>query len=426
MLHRLKDDAIPAPVRELCRVLEGKGHRAWVVGGCVRDLLMGREVNDWDLATSALPNEVKRAFRRTIPTGIAHGTMTVLYEGEAYEVTTLRGEGAYSDGRRPDSVEFVREIEEDLARRDFTVNAIAFDPLTDEIVDPWGGLKDLEAGVIRAVRDPVERFGEDGLRVLRAARFSATLGFELEAATEAAIPGSLETFRKVSPERVHEEWKKTLSTGRPSPAFEVMRRTGILAITAPPLAALDDDAFARTMTRIDRAPPDVELRMAALLLDVDPGAPLADWADELLRSLRASNQERKRTVHLLACLPVPSSESLTDPALRRWLSAVGRDAVFDALAIARADGMNTRELRHRIEAELERHLPLATRELPVSGNDVMQALGSSPGRAIGDILSWLLERVLEDPELADRERLLALVPEAHRAVTEGAVTEKNA
>jgi tRNA nucleotidyltransferase (CCA-adding enzyme) len=418
VLHRLKDDAIPRPVRELCRVLEDRGHRAWVVGGCVRDLLMGREVSDWDLATSALPKEVKRAFRRTIPTGIAHGTMTVLYEGEAYEVTTLRGEGAYSDGRRPDSVEFVREIEEDLARRDFTVNAIAFDPLTDEIVDPWGGLRDLEAGVIRAVRDPVERFGEDGLRVLRAARFSATLGFELEAATEAAIPFSLETFRKVSPERVHDEWKKTLSTGRPSPAFEVMRRTGILAITAPPLAALDDAAFARTMTRIDRAPPDVELRMAALLLDVDAGAPRAAWADELLRSLRASNQERKRTVHLLEHSPVPSSESLSDPALRRWLSAIGRDAVFDALAIARADGVKTLELRQRVEAELARGVPLSTRELPIGGDDVMATLGSSPGRAIGDILSWLLERVLEDPSLADRERLLALVPEAHRAVTE--------
>src|SRR5262249_1157874 len=155
-----------------------------------------------------------------IPTGIQHGTVTVLYKGEQYEVTTLRGETGYSDGRRPDAVHFVREIDEDLARRDFTVNAIAYDPLTEHLVDPQNGLADLDARLIRAVGEPSERFGEDGLRVLRAARFCATLpGFTLEAHTEAAIPGSLATFRKVSAERVHEEWRKALAAQKPSPAF---------------------------------------------------------------------------------------------------------------------------------------------------------------------------------------------------------------
>ena len=206
--------AIPEPVLEVCRALEARGHRAWVVGGCIRDLLRGHPVSDWDLATSALPEEVQRTFARTIPTGIEHGTVTVLHRDEAYEVTTLRGEGAYSDGRRPDQVELGVDIDEDLARRDFTVNAIAYDPLTQETVDPWGGIADLEAGLLRAVGDPRERFGEDGLRVLRAARFAATLGFDLHGDTHAAIPGSLGTFRKVSPERTGKQCTSTCTYSR--------------------------------------------------------------------------------------------------------------------------------------------------------------------------------------------------------------------
>ena len=416
MLHRLRDGAIPREVLAVCRRLEEAGHRAWVVGGCIRDLLMGRAVNDWDLATSALPGEVQRTFSRTIPTGIEHGTVTVLWKGEAYEVTTLRGEGEYTDGRRPDTVEFVHRIEDDLERRDFTVNAIAYDPLTDELVDPWGGLPDLEAKVIRAVRDPKLRFGEDGLRVLRAARFCGTLGFALEPETEAAIPGSLETFRKVSPERVHEEWKKALKkSDAPSAAFEVMRRTGILDVTCPDMAALDGDAGARTMARLDAAPADVELRLAALWVDVH-AAPAR--VDAWLREIRASNQERKRVVHLASHAAVPSADALDAPQLRRWLRDVGREHVDDVLALGRADGLDVDALATRAEEELAAGVPLLPKELPIGGGDVMKALDVEPSRAVGDVLEHLLERVLDDPSLAERERLLALLPEAYRQVTQ--------
>ncbi len=401
--------SIPGPVIEVCRRLDEAGHRAWVVGGCVRDLLMGREVSDWDLATSALPGEVQATFKRTIPTGIQHGTVTVVSRGRHYEITTLRGEGAYSDGRRPDSVEFVREIEADLGRRDFTVNAIAFDPLREALVDPWGGLADLDAKVIRAVGDPAARFGEDGLRVLRAARFAATLCFTLDPATEAAIAPSLETFRKVSPERVHEEWRKALRSARPSPAFEVMRRTGILAITCAPLAALDDDAFARTMARVDRCRIDHEVRLAALLSGLEDAA----WADGWLRGLRASNQERKRVVHLLAHARVPESSSLDDAGVRRWLSAVGLDAVGDVLALARASGQEVSELRDRARAEVDRGVPLAIRDLPITGEDVVAAVGQPPGRYVGEILAHLLDMVLDEPKWNERERLLAEVPQVY-------------
>lgn len=419
MIHRLRDDAIPGPVLEVCRTLEEGGHRAWVVGGCIRDLLMGRAVSDWDLATSALPGEVQSLFARTVPTGIDHGTVTVLFRGEAYEVTTLRGEGEYSDGRRPDSVEFVRDIHEDLARRDFTVNAIAYDPLAEDLVDPWGGLADLEAGIIRAVGDPGERFGEDGLRVLRAARFCSTLDFTLEPRTEAAIPGSLETFRMVSPERVHEEWKKALrKSARPSLAFEVMRRTGILEVTCPPLAALPEAAWRATMARVDAAPRDSEVRLAALLMDVHVEGARRRWADAWLRSIRASNRERKHVLHLLEHGRAPDDDALDPPALRRWLRAVGREALDDVLALGRADGHAVDGLEARAREELARGVPLEPRELPVGGKDVMDALAARPGRAVGDVLEHLLERVLDDPSLADRERLLPLIDEAYRAVTE--------
>lgn len=402
-------DAVPKAVRELCKELEKAGYRAWIVGGCVRDLLMGKPVSDWDLATSALPGDVQATFKRTVPTGIKHGTVTVLYKGGAYEVTTLRGEGAYSDGRRPDTVELGVEIERDLERRDFTVNAIAYDPIADDVVDPWDGRRDLERKIIRAVRDPHLRFAEDGLRVLRAARFCATLGFTLDPATEAAIAPSLETFRKVSAERVHDEWQKALKSARPSPAFDVMRRTGILGVTCPRLAALE--SFARTLARVDRCPPDPPLRLAALILDVaDPA-----WAEEFLRDLRASNEARERVVRVIAAGRAPLE--LEGAELRRWMRRAGRASLDDVIAIERADGVDVE--RFAASLERERAVPLTVKELPIGGKDVLDALGGPPGPHIGRILEHLLDRVLDDPALADARSLRALLPDAARACMEG-------
>lgn len=413
----LKDlrDAIPEPVLEVCRALEARGHRAWVVGGCIRDLLRREPVSDWDLATSALPDEVQKTFSRTIPTGIEHGTVTVLHRGEAYEVTTLRGEGAYTDGRRPDQVELGVDIDEDLARRDFTVNAIAYDPLTHETVDPWGGVADLEARLIRAVGDPRERFGEDGLRVLRAARFAATLGFELHEGTRAAIPGSLDTFRKVSPERIRDEWRKAfLHSDSPSRAFRVMRETGILGVTCEPMAALSDAVFDATMDRVDRASRDPEIRLAALLLDLRE---TDAWVESWLREMRTSNQERKRVLHLRAHARPDPSSMLSDPALRAWLAAVGRDELPRVLELARADGRDVDALAVRARSELAAGTPLTTRELSVDGEDVKRVLGISPSRVIGDVLERLLARVHQEPSLAERGRLLRAIPEAYVDVT---------
>ncbi len=404
--------SIPEPVHELCERLAEHGFRAWIVGGCIRDLLMGKEVSDWDLASNATPDDIRRVFRRTIPTGIAHGTMTVLHRGGSYEVTTLRGEGAYTDGRRPDSVHFVTEIEDDLSRRDFTVNAIAYDPRTDSIVDPWGGIDDLSRHIVRAVRDPKERFSEDGLRILRAARFVANLEFDLDPATKAALSEALSTYRKVSPERVRDEWVKTLTKARrPSRAFEVMRESGILAITAPMLAEQDDETFARTMRRIDAAMKHVPLRMAALLLEA------RGELDAWMRTMRFSNEERETTLHLIRSHEMRGFESWSDAEVRRFLARVGRTHWADVVALEHADrvarGLSIEPIASLgvlIDRVLESNAPLTTGELDISGKDVMQILGKGPGRYVGLILARLLERALLDPSINTHDRLVALIP----------------
>ncbi|MBK9265284.1 MAG: hypothetical protein IPM54_36560 [Polyangiaceae bacterium] len=272
-------DYVPEDVLGICRRLREHGRRGWIVGGCVRDLLRGQPAKDWDVATDARPDEVMRIFHKVIPTGLQHGTVTVVLRHVHYEVTTLRGEGAYSDGRRPDKVEFVEDIVADLARRDFTINAIALDPVDGHLIDPFDGRADLAARVVRAVGDPRERFSEDGLRILRGARFAATLECTIESDTERAMSEerSHQTFRRVSAERVRDEWLKAMRARRPSVAFNIMRRTGIIGITCPELAATigcgqdkrhAHDVWDHTMECLDACEPDPILRTAALLHDI--------------------------------------------------------------------------------------------------------------------------------------------------------------
>ncbi|HTX74093.1 MAG TPA: polynucleotide adenylyltransferase, partial [Rectinemataceae bacterium] len=223
----------PQELIDFARALESAGKSCYLVGGAVRDQLLGRPTSDFDLATDARPEEVMRVFRRVVPTGIRHGTVTVHYKGLELEVTTFRTEAGYADGRHPDKVEFASSIEADLSRRDFTINAIAYDLLTRRLVDPHEGREDLGRRLIRAVGDPLERFGEDGLRPLRALRFAAQLGFRVEAATLAAIRPSIGRFRMVSPERVRDELSKMLLSPRPSIGLRLLEETGLLGEISP-------------------------------------------------------------------------------------------------------------------------------------------------------------------------------------------------
>jgi tRNA nucleotidyltransferase (CCA-adding enzyme) len=435
---------IPREVIDLCARLAEKGKRSWVVGGCVRDLLRGRDVSDWDIATDALPDEIVKIFPRVIPTGIQHGTVTVMVKGRGYEVTTLRGETTYTDGRRPDAVSFVDDIVKDLARRDFTFNAIAIDPTNGHVVDPFGGQRDLAAHILRAVGDPMERFSEDGLRVLRAARFVATLEVEIDPATERAIRPTLETYRKVSQERVRDEWVKAMKAKRPSRAFEVMKNTGILDITCPELllgVGLEQnkwhayDVWRHGMECLDACVGDPILRIAAMLHDVGKPQSRAfsdktqDWtfydherigaeiAEPICARLRFSNDERARICALVRHHLFHYTDAWKDSTVRHWIRRVGPERVEDLYLLNEADvrgkGRDCEAdlaalalLKAHVAKVLAAGAALSTRDLAINGNDLMKELGVKPGRILGQILSELLEAVTNDPDLNNRDALL--------------------
>ena len=446
---------VPEDVLEICRHLRQKGKRGWIVGGCVRDLLRGGEAKDWDIATDARPDDVITMFRKVIPTGLQHGTVTVVRRGVHYELTTLRGEGAYSDGRRPDSVEFVDDITADLARRDFTVNAMALDPVDGHLIDPFDGRKDLERKVIRAVGDPRERFAEDGLRVLRAARFSATLECTIDPDTERAMGSSRshETFKRVSAERVRDEWLKAMRAERPSIAFEAMRRTELLGITCPELMESvgcdqnkwhEYDVWGHAMACLDACKPEPILRVAALLHDVAKPRTRAfsdktqdytfyehervgaEMVDPILTRLKFSNDERSRVTALVRHHLICYSDDWTDAATRRWLKRVTPELLPDLYELGFADARgkgrpasddirSIERLRERVEVMLAAGAAFTARDLALKGNELMSALEIAPGRVVGEILAHLVERVIDDPALNEREKLL---DEARRFVAE--------
>ena len=456
---------VPADVVELCRKLRDAGFEAWLVGGAVRDLLRGAPAKDFDVATSAQPADVTKVFgrKRTIPTGEKHGTVTVLTERDGekqhVEVTTYRGEGAYSDGRRPDEVVFVRSLDEDLKRRDFTMNAIAYDPLGDALADPYGGQKDLAARLIRAVGDPLERFREDGLRAMRAVRFAAQLEFAVDPATERAIPDAIDVFKKVSAERVRDELVKILCAKKPSIGLELMRTTGLLAASIPELlegvgmhqnrhhkhdvwhhtlAAVDATALGPSDASSASEPPWL-VRFAALLHDVAKprtAAPKedspsentfyrhenvgADMADRICRRLKLANAERDTIVNLVGNHMFWYTPEWSDGTVRRFMSRVGVEHL-DALFALRAGDVRARgqgeepgveidELRARIADEIAKASALKITDLAVGGADVMEVLGCKPGPIIGEVLRALLERVLDDASLNTRDTLRALIP----------------
>lgn len=434
---------VPPHVFRIRDVLARSQKRAWVVGGCVRDLLRGKPPSDWDVCTDATPQELMKLFPRAIPTGLQHGTVTVVLDREHYEVTTLRGEGAYSDGRRPDAVHFVSDIDQDLARRDFTVNAIAIAADTGAIVDPFGGQRDLEAKVIRAVGKAEERFSEDGLRVLRAARFCATLGFSLDPATKAAIEPTLGTYKKVSPERVRDEWMKAMKAPKPSVAFDVMLETGIIGVTCPELlegVGLEQnkfhayDVWKHSLECMDACPHDAILRIAGLFHDV--GKPRsrafsdktndytfydhdrigAEMVEPIATRLKFSNDERTRITHLVRH-HLFHYDKWTDATVRRWIRRVGKDRLEDLFFLNYADAVAKGKdatssfealaaLKLHVEKVLAEGAALSTKDLAIDGNVLMKDLAMKPGRAIGTVLAQLLEDVTSDPSLNTRERLM--------------------
>ena len=432
---------IPAGAGYILQTLAAAGHEGYLVGGCVRDLLRGVEPHDWDICTSALPEETEKCFagRRILGTGLKHGTVTVLVEGEPYEITTYRREGPYSDRRRPDYVRFVPDLAEDLARRDFTMNAIAMD-LDGNLRDPFGGAEDIKAGLIRCVGEPDLRFQEDGLRVMRALRFAAVFGYEIEAHTARAIHENRAMLDRVAAERINAELRKLLAG---KDAGNVLRQyPDVFCQFWPqlgPLVTLEQHSpwhcrggWEHTIHSVEAAPADVALRLAMLLHDIGKpackstdeqgvdhfyGHPAvsARLADEMLQALKFDSKTRERVVLLVKRHDVPLPP--TGPAIRRWLSRLGPEAFFQLLEVKRADnmGQNLEKVRGRlaelgeIRAQAERILAekqcLTLKDLAVNGRDVIAA-GIEPGPEVGQVLEGLLKRILDGEIQNQRNALL--------------------
>ena len=432
---------IPAGAGYILQMLTAAGHEGYLVGGCVRDLLRGVEPHDWDICTSALPEETEKCFagRRILGTGLKYGTVTVLVEGEPYEITTYRREGPYSDRRRPDYVRFVPDLAEDLARRDFTMNAIAMD-LDGNLRDPFGGAEDIRAGLIRCVGEPDPRFQEDGLRVMRALRFAAVFGYEIEAHTARAIHENRAMLDRVAAERINAELRKLLAG---KDAGNVLRQyPDVFCQFWPqlgPLVTLEQHnpwhcrgGWEHTIHSVEAAPADVALRLAMLLHDIGKpackstdeqgvdhfyGHPAvsARLADEMLQALKFDSKTRERVVLLVKRHDVPLPP--TGPAIRRWLSRLGPEAFFQLLEVKRADnmGQNLEKVRGRlaelgeIRAQAERILAekqcLTLKDLAVNGRDVIAA-GIEPGPEVGQVLEGLLKRILDGEIQNQRNALL--------------------
>jgi tRNA nucleotidyltransferase (CCA-adding enzyme) len=399
---------IPAEVSEIAERLKGAGHEVWYVGGAVRDVLVeqtrGRapvRVGDFDIATSAKPEQVQALFPRTVPVGLDHGTVAVLDgRGAAHEVTTFRRD-VKTDGRHA-VVEFGVSLEADLARRDFTINAVAVEPWTGELKDPFGGRADLARGVLRAVGDAATRFREDRLRVLRGLRFAAALDLEIEPATWAAIRASVGELDHLSRERVREEWLKTLATSAPSRGIGLWQRSGVLGAVWPELRGLSEAALPRLD---DVGPRDPVLLTAAALHRSGVGAEAAGNA--ALR-LRFSNKDAERVAAIVAALGAPLPEPADARGVRRWLArhrSHARDVVAAAEPAERRAALLT-----AIDAILAAREPLALQDLAITGEDLIAA-GMRPGPAMGGVLRRLLDEVLDDPALNTRERLLARAKE---------------
>jgi tRNA nucleotidyltransferase (CCA-adding enzyme) len=438
----------PAPLLEVLGQLSAGGHRAYLVGGTVRDALMSLpDGGTADVATDLAPEQVTARFPRVEPTGLAHGTVLILAGQPQVECTTFRRESGYSDARRPDRVEYTADPLEDLDRRDLTVNAIAYDPASRELLDPHGGARDIERRQLRAVGDPLARFREDALRPLRVARLAATLGMTPEAELRAALaqvadPASGVRPAGVSAERVRDELEKMMRAPQPSVGFELLREAGLLEIWLPELQRCvgvvqnrfhEYDVYRHSLYTCDAAPVGKpRVRWAALLHDIGkPDTRIeregegtfyghqevgAEQADRLLVRLRFPSAEREAIVHLVREHMFDYRPEWTDAALRRWLRRVGPEQVADLFDLRIADALGNGKragfpaylepMRQRVTRQLEGAHALEVTDLKVDGHDVMRELGISPGPQVREALEALLEEVLDRPEMNQCEILL--------------------
>ena len=414
------------------------------MGGAVRNLVLGNPPADWDLASNAQPDEIMSLFRHVIPTGIQHGTVTVRFRKKSYETTTFRIDGDYADARHPDSVEYTANIHEDLRRRDFTINAMAYDLHADELLDPHGGQEDLRRRRIKTVGDPLKRFSEDGLRIIRGLRFASTLSFNIHPETYRAMKLCSSYLQALSIERIREEFNKILHSPRPSLGMELAADIGILQYFIPPLnrsrEIIEEDMgrplFDRLLASCDHAPAlNLELRFAALLHDIAssetsagmiPQVPeSADMAQTLCKQMKYPKSFERKVYRLIKHYAAARPD-MSDAQIRRLMSTVGSDILPDLLNLRRAviagrhgpfpvQEQNRSspapipwldELEKKVLAILRNKTALTIAELAVNGHELHALAGIPKNREMRDILKQLLELVLEDPAMNQKDRLI--------------------
>ena len=432
---------LPAAVNMIIDVLQAHGYEGFAVGGCVRDSVLNRTPDDWDITTSATPYQVKELFSKTVDTGLQHGTVTVMVHGVGYEVTTYRIDGEYEDGRHPKEVQFTSNLTEDLKRRDFTINAMAYSK-DSGLIDEFGGMNDLQRKIIRCVGDPWQRFGEDALRILRAVRFAAQLGFEIEENTKKAIVELAPTLSKISAERIQTETVKLLMSDRPE-MWRSVYDLGITRIIMPEFDAIMEtpqntphhmyNVGEHTLKALSLTEKDRILRLTMLLHDIGKasmrttdangvdhfkghGPAGKEIAKKILRRLKFDNDTIAQVTHLIYWhdyRPAPEEK-----AVRRAIHKVGEDLFPLFLKVQRADNLaqsmylreeklaridGVEKLYHEI---MEKHQCVSLKTLAVTGRDLI-AEGMKPGPQMGAVLQELLEVVLDQPEMNEKEKLLA-------------------
>ena len=421
---------LPDKVKQIINCITEAGYEAYAVGGCIRDSILGRVPDDWDITTSATPQQVKQLFRRTIDTGIQHGTVTVMLDREGFEVTTYRIDGKYEDGRHPTEVTFTPNLEEDLKRRDFTINAMAYNEQAG-MVDLFGGIQDMEAGIIRCVGDARARFTEDALRIMRAIRFAAQLGYEIESETREAIGELAPNLRQISAERIQVELTKLVTSAHPE-TMRMVYDTGVAAIILPEFqqimeTAQDDSQHCysvgeHTLCAMQQVERKKELRLAMLFHDIGKPQFLchaqasADIAKKIMRRLRYDNDTTNTVYRLVLYHDYGIGEEPTRCMVRRAMNKIGEDIFPMLFAVRRADilaqGETFREEKlgrlakwqELYEEILERKECVSLKTLALTGSDLI-ALGMEPGKALGEMLHEMLELVLDHPEYNTREYL---------------------
>lgn len=443
--REIKEIKIGRGAAKIIEVLQSHGYEAYLVGGCVRDLCRGRTPQDWDITTSAQPEQIQQLFPHTLATGLKHGTVTVMPSDadhadkpSQYEVTTYRIDGEYQDARRPAQVFFTVSLEEDLRRRDFTINAMAYNPQKG-LVDLFGGRKDLMKKLIRAVGQAEKRFREDALRMLRAVRLASQLGYTIETATAKSIQANSQLLAKISKERIRDELMKILCSENPDYLVQ-LSRLGLMQYIIPELEQgigvdqrnihHDKTVYDHTMVVVKNTPNDPVIRLAALLHDIAKPVTFSldekgqghfynhhVLGEEMTRGILQRLKFDRTTTHKVCILVrnhMSRFERFTEKGLKRLINRVEPKNLQNLFVLQRADVLGSKppydfssiiELQRRTKKILQEKQPLTVKELAVNGRDLI-AFGFEPGIKLGETLQWLLEKVWENPALNDKEKLL--------------------